>query len=72
MSAAAMPSIPSPCVQICTLDPSGRLCLGCGRSLDEIARWSTMSQAERLSVQTRLAGGVAASLPTWSEGTDGP
>ncbi|WEK41978.1 MAG: DUF1289 domain-containing protein [Candidatus Sphingomonas colombiensis] len=29
--------------------PSG-LCLGCHRTLDEIARWSTMSDAEKRAV----------------------
>ncbi len=28
-----------PCVKICTLDARSGLCLGCGRTLDEIARW---------------------------------
>lgn len=47
--------IPSPCLQICRLDPNRTLCVGCGRTLDEIARWSSMSDAERLAVWERLA-----------------
>ncbi len=39
--------IESPCVKICTLDARSRMCLGCGRSIDEIARWTAMSAAER-------------------------
>lgn len=36
----------SPCIGVCTLDGSG-LCLGCRRTLAEIARWSGMSDDER-------------------------
>ena len=39
----------SPCIKLCTLDPAG-FCLGCHRSIDEIARWSAMSVAERRQV----------------------
>jgi len=37
----------TPCIGICRLDDRG-YCVGCRRSLDEIARWGTMSDAERL------------------------
>jgi len=37
----------SPCIGICSLDDSG-LCEGCHRSSAEIARWSQMSDDERL------------------------
>ncbi|UPY37858.1 DUF1289 domain-containing protein [Sediminicoccus sp. KRV36] len=42
----------SPCVQICALDAGG-ICLGCGRSLDEIARWSTASAATQRAILVR-------------------
>ncbi len=48
--------IESPCVNICTLDAHTGLCLGCGRTLDEIARWTAMTAAERASVMDRLTG----------------
>ncbi|WP_434025947.1 CoA pyrophosphatase [[Pseudomonas] boreopolis] len=38
--------IPTPCIGICALDPAGR-CRGCLRSIDEIVRWKSMSDAER-------------------------
>jgi predicted Fe-S protein YdhL (DUF1289 family) len=41
------PVIESPCNRLCTLDPASGLCLGCGRSLAEITRWTQMSDAER-------------------------
>ncbi|MGA0564989.1 DUF1289 domain-containing protein [Ancylobacter sp. VNQ12] len=51
-----MPTIvSSPCVSICTLDAAGRRCLGCDRTLEEIAAWGTMSEAARRAVIARLA-----------------
>jgi predicted Fe-S protein YdhL (DUF1289 family) len=37
----------SPCVKICTYDPARGVCLGCGRTLEEISAWSSMTQSER-------------------------
>lgn len=37
----------SPCIGICELNEAG-LCLGCHRTIDEIARWSQMDDDERL------------------------
>ena len=51
-----MTAISSPCIKLCQLDPVTRICLGCGRSLDEIGRWSSLSEAERLAIMARLAG----------------
>lgn len=44
----------SPCVKVCQMDPRRGLCLGCARTLDEIARWAQMSDAERDRVMTEL------------------
>jgi predicted Fe-S protein YdhL (DUF1289 family) len=46
--------IESPCNRVCTLDPASGRCLGCGRSLDEIVRWTQMSDAERARVVADL------------------
>ena len=43
----------SPCIKVCQLDLNDR-CRGCGRTLDEIARWSSMTSAERIAVNQRL------------------
>jgi predicted Fe-S protein YdhL (DUF1289 family) len=46
----AKPSLPlTPCIGLCRLDDRG-LCAGCQRTGEEIARWSRMSDAERLHV----------------------
>lgn len=44
----------TPCTKVCTIDPRSGLCIGCGRTLSEIARWSGMSEAERADVMASL------------------
>ncbi len=46
--------IESPCVKICTLDARAGLCLGCGRTIGEIAHWSAMTAAERSQIMADL------------------
>jgi uncharacterized protein len=47
--------ISSPCIKICALDPQAGICSGCGRTLDEIARWGGMDESERLRIMQTLA-----------------
>jgi len=51
--------IESPCIKVCALDSTSGLCTGCGRTLDEIARWSSMSDAERRAIVRALPGRLA-------------
>ena len=44
----------TPCVKVCQMDPGRGLCLGCKRTLDEIARWGMMSNQERERVLAEL------------------
>lgn len=44
----------SPCVSVCRIDPASGWCEGCQRTLDEIADWGTMPDAERLAVWSRI------------------
>lgn len=46
--------IPSPCVNICSMDPHDGYCEGCRRTLDEIARWTIMDAAERDRIMAEL------------------
>lgn len=43
-------AVPSPCINVCTLDEASGLCRGCARTLDEIARWSSLSERDKLQV----------------------
>ena len=46
-------NVASPCTEICRLDRHD-VCVGCGRTRDEIARWTQMSDAEKAAVLARL------------------
>lgn len=45
----------SPCTKVCVMDEDDRYCLGCRRTLGEIARWGEMSDGERESVMAQLS-----------------
>ena len=36
------------------MDPQRRVCIGCERTLDEIARWAQMSDTERERIMAEL------------------
>ena len=38
--------IPSPCVNICTVDPDSGYCLGCSRTEDEIFKWGMIETTD--------------------------
>jgi predicted Fe-S protein YdhL (DUF1289 family) len=48
-------SIATPCIKVCIVDGASGLCLGCFRTLSEIAGWSGLSDAERAEVMTGLS-----------------
>jgi predicted Fe-S protein YdhL (DUF1289 family) len=48
----------SPCIKVCVLDQQN-LCVGCLRTLDEIAGWDAMSQDEQIAVLGRVERRVA-------------
>ncbi len=52
--------IETPCVKVCTLDTRTGLCLGCGRTVDEIAGWRAMSVDERRRIMAELPARLAA------------
>lgn len=43
----------SPCVRICTLNDD-KICIGCGRSADEIKNWSTFSDESKMLIKAQL------------------
>ena len=46
-------NIKSPCNNICRLDEY-KVCVGCKRTLDEIAKWSSYTEQEKLEIIKRL------------------
>jgi predicted Fe-S protein YdhL (DUF1289 family) len=46
-------AVPSPCIDICRLDAQG-LCIGCRRTLGEIAEWSKAGDARRREILSGL------------------
>lgn len=48
------PPIWSPCKKICLVDSDQAICVGCFRTLDELGRWTIMSDAERQAVRAEL------------------
>lgn len=46
--------VESPCIQICVVHPTEKICTGCYRTIDEISRWSKMDCTERAEVMADL------------------
>jgi hypothetical protein len=47
--------IATPCVNVCVVDGESGLCLGCYRTLAEVAGWARFSDAERHGIMAGLA-----------------
>ncbi len=47
-------AIATPCVMVCAVDGASGLCMGCFRSLTEIAGWRTLSEADRAAIMAEL------------------
>jgi hypothetical protein len=48
--------VATPCVQVCVVDGESGLCLGCHRTLEEVARWARYSDVERTAIMSALPG----------------
>ncbi|HLP71214.1 DUF1289 domain-containing protein [Ciceribacter thiooxidans] len=44
----------SPCILVCSIDMKTGFCFGCGRTKDEIALWTSYTDAERREIMTTL------------------
>ena len=44
----------SPCKSICIMDAKIGLCIGCKRTIDEVARWPMMDDDERARIVEAL------------------
>lgn len=47
-------TVSSPCIKICIVDGIADICLGCGRTLPEIAKWGSLSEDQRLAIMATL------------------
>jgi uncharacterized protein len=45
----------SPCIDVCEIDLATGLCLGCRRTIEEIAGWAAMTGAERRRIMAELS-----------------
>jgi predicted Fe-S protein YdhL (DUF1289 family) len=55
--------VPSPCMSICQMKLSLGRCVGCHRTLDEIAQWADMDDAEKRATWDRLLARAQPDLP---------
>jgi len=46
--------IATPCIKVCVVDGESGLCLGCHRTLAEVARWTALEDGERASIMAEL------------------
>lgn len=46
--------VDSPCVKLCTIHPTARICIGCMRTIDEIAGWSRLTAEDRHAIMAEL------------------
>ena len=43
----ARDEVQSPCVKLCVVHPEERICVGCFRTIDEIATWGRLTPDQR-------------------------
>ena len=53
--------VASPCISVCELDASGQVCVGCFRTLDEIAAWGALDAAAKRRILAELPARKVAS-----------
>ena len=47
-------ALDTPCIGVCEMDSRRDMCLGCGRTLLEIARWAGLTPAERTKILAEI------------------
>ncbi len=46
--------IPTPCIKVCVVDGESGLCMGCFRTLSEVAGWARLDEAARSAILAEL------------------
>lgn len=44
----------SPCVGICSTSLGDEICIGCGRTFEEVHAWNTLTDEEKIKINQRL------------------
>jgi len=52
---AAPARVASPCISVCRMDEATGLCIGCQRTLEEIAAWSALDDDARRAVWVAIS-----------------
>jgi len=47
--------VASPCINVCRMDAASGLCVGCWRTIDEIAAWSRLDDEGKRAVWQAIA-----------------
>ena len=63
--------IESPCIKVCVVHPATGLCVGCHRTIDEIAAWSALTPEARRDIMAELPGRAARARPARRGGRAG-
>lgn len=56
MTGKPPPPIKTPCIKVCVIDGTSGLCLGCYRTLNEVAGWARLSAETRDNLMAELPG----------------
>lgn len=54
------PVISSPCIKVCAVSGQTGLCIGCGRTLAEIASWGSLGEDDRRAIMETLPARLTA------------
>jgi uncharacterized protein len=60
----AQAPVPSPCISVCRMSPYNGLCVGCFRTLDEIAAWGQASNDTKRAIWASIDARRTATLST--------
>ncbi|KJF74057.1 DUF1289 domain-containing protein [Agrobacterium arsenijevicii] len=60
----------TPCIHICSLDVTNSLCIGCGRTLEEIGSWASYNDEKRRMIMSALPEGLAKAGKDTAKETD--
>lgn len=44
----------SPCIGVCSTTYGDEICMGCGRTFEEVHRWNELSDKEKIQINQRL------------------